>query len=126
VFRAVVAGVVVLVSSVVVLAGCSGGMSASGPSAACPLLAQLGQTGQTVARADVSDPEAFERTLSDAIAKYVHTARKLRDAVPAGLRADVSRMIAAAERRRFSDADDARARIDRYAQSVCKAGGTAQ
>lgn len=124
-FRAVVAGVVAL-AVVPVLVGCSGGTSASGPSAACPLLAQLGRTGQTVARADVSDPAAFERTLSDAIAKYVDTARRLRDAVPAARRADVDRMIAAAERRRFSDALGARARIDRYARSVCKTGGTPQ
>ena len=74
----------------------------------------------------MADPAAFERTLSDAIAKYVDTARKLRDAVPAALRADVDRMIGAAEHHRFSDADAARARIDRYARSVCKAGGISQ
>ena len=122
-FRAVVAGVVVLAIGPA-LAGCSGG--ASGPVAVCPLLAELGQTGQTVARADVSDPDTFDRTLREAIAQYVRTARKLRDAVPAARRGDVDRMIAAAQQRRFADADDARARIDGYARSVCKTGGTGQ
>jgi hypothetical protein len=117
-FRAVGAGVVVLALA---LSGCSGGSSApSGGSKACPLLARLARTGEAVARADVSDPAAFDRTIRDATAEYVRTARELRDAVPAGLRADVDRMIAAIEQRRFSDANAARARVDAYARAVCK------
>jgi len=116
--RAVGAGVFVLV---VALSGCSGGSAdAFGASKACPLLDQLAETGQTVARADVSDPAAFDHTLRDATTEYVRTARKLRDAVPQGLRADVDRTIAAVERHRFADADAARARIDVYGRTVCK------
>ena len=122
-FRAVGAGVVVLALA---LSGCSSGSAdAFGASKACPLLAQLARTGQTVAGADVSDPAAFDRTIRDATTEYVRTARKLRDAVPERLRADVERMIAAVERHRFADGNAARARIDVYARAVCKANGSA-
>jgi hypothetical protein len=108
------------------LAGCSGG----GPNLfdaapACRLLEQLAQTGQTVASADVSDPTAFDATLRDAIAKYVRTAKQLRAAVPSRLRDDVERMIAAAQQHRFADATSARANLDSYARSECKASKAA-
>ena len=114
--RAVVAGIV---GFAFVLTGCSGGGNPFGSSPACPLLAQLAQTGQTVASADISDPAAFDATMRDAIKSYVRTAKKLRDAVPVELRDDVDRMIAAAEQRRFGDATAARANIDAYARSYC-------
>ena len=116
--RAVGAGIVLLACA---LSGCSGGSAdAFGASKACPLLAQLAKTGQTVARSDVSDPAAFDRTIRDATREYVRTARELRDAVPAGLRADVDRTIAAVQERRYPDGNAARARIDAYARAVCK------
>ena len=118
--RAVVAAVV----GVCVLAGCSfGGGHASNPygdSPACPLLAQLARTGQTVARADVSDPTAFDATFRAAVTKYVDTAHKLRDAVPKHLRGDVERMIAAVREQRFADAVRERAAIDSFARTTCK------
>src|SRR5262245_20681364 len=79
--RAVVSAVA---AAVFVLAGCSGGGSASpyGDAPACPLLAQLARTGETVAQADVSDPEAFDSTLRAAVTQYVSTATELRAAVP--------------------------------------------
>jgi hypothetical protein len=117
-FRAVGAGVVVIALAV---GGCAGGSAdAVGPSRACPLLADLAQTGQTVARADVSDPAAFDHTIRDATTEYVRTARQLHDAVPPALHPAVERMIAAVERHRFADANGARARIDAYARAVCK------
>ena len=117
-FRAAGAGVVVLALA---LGGCAGGSAdAVGASKACPLLADLAETGQTVARADVSDPAAFDHTIRDATTEYVRTARKLRDAVPPALRPEVERMIAAVERHRFADANGARARIDAYARAACK------
>jgi len=118
VFRAVVAVVVVLTIASLA-AGCSNDSPVSSASAACPLLAQLGKTGQTVARANVSDPASFDRTLRAATAHYVETARKLRKAVPGGLRADVDRLIAAVEQRRFADATNARAHLDDYARIAC-------
>jgi hypothetical protein len=118
------AGVGAVVGMSLVLAACSlGGGGASNPygaSPACPLLAQLARTGQTVARADVSDPDKFDTTLSAAVTKYVRTANKLRDAVPEHLRGDVERMIAAVEHRRFADAATERAAIDSFARSTCK------
>ena len=119
-FRAVGAGVVVLALALALSACAGGSAGAFGASKACPLLADLARTGQSVAGADVSDPAQFDHTIRDATTEYVRTARKLRDAVPAGLRPDVERMIAAVERRRFADANGARARIDAYARGVCK------
>jgi hypothetical protein len=118
--RAVVA---VVVGVTIALAACSSGGGSANPfgaAAACPILARLAQAGQTVAHANVSDPEAFETTLRTAVANYVRAAQGLRRAVPARLRHDVDRMIAAAQRRRFSDAADARNAIDAYARSECK------
>ena len=111
-----------LVGAAVVLAGCSGGGSASpyGAAPACPLLAELARTGQTVARADVSDPVAFDAKLRTAVTRYVHTATELRAALPEHLRPDVERMIGAVRARRFADAAKERAAIDTYARSTCK------
>jgi len=121
--RAVGAGVVVLAFT---LSGCSGGSAgAFHGSKACPLLARLADTGETVARADVSDPDAFDHIVRDATAEYVRTGRELRDAVPSALRADVDRMIAAVQQRRYADGNAARARVDAYARAVCKANGGA-
>jgi hypothetical protein len=118
--RAVVAGVALLS---VALAGCSGGgnpIHPFGAAPACPLLAQLARTGESVQHADVSDPDTFDATLRSAVVSYVRTAQRLRSAVPARLRVDVDRMISAAQAHRFSDADSARSDIDAYARSVCK------
>jgi hypothetical protein len=124
--RATVTAVVgmLVVGIAFVLAGCSGGgggaSSPYGKAPACPLLAQLARTGETVARADVSDPTAFNATLEAAVTKYVSTANKLRTAVPEHLRGDVERMISAVQQERFADAVSERAAIDRYARSTCK------
>jgi hypothetical protein len=114
--RAVVAGVL---GVALALGGCGGKAAPYGAAPACPLLADLAQTGQTVARADVSDPAVFDATMRDATKAYVKTATKLRDAVPANLKGDVEAMIAAAQQRRFSDAVTARSRIDAYARGKC-------
>jgi hypothetical protein len=114
--RAVTAGVLV---AALALGGCRGDDDRYGAAPACPLLAELVQTGQTVARADVSDPAAFDATLRDATEQYVKTANELRDAVPENLRGDVEQMITAAEKRRFADATTARTRVDEYARKNC-------
>src|SRR5262245_50978499 len=98
--RAVAAGVLVVA---LVLGGCSGDDDQYGAAPACPLLAELVQTGQTVAQADVTDPATFDATLRDATKAYVETASELRDAVPANLQGDVEEMITAAKQRRFGD-----------------------
>jgi hypothetical protein len=119
--RAVAAGVI---GVALALTGCSGKDNRYGAQPACPLLADLVEVGQTVARADVSDPTAFDTALRDAIKDYVRTATKLRDAVPENLKGDVERMITAAEQRRFDDARTARSGIDEYARDNCTLTGT--
>ena len=119
------AAVGVLAFTIALCACSSGGTSltkAFGPAPACPLLAKLAQTGQTVAQANVSDPAAFDATLQTAVASYVQTAKGLRAVVPANLRSDVDRMITAVQQHRFADAVTARNAIDDYAQSACKTG----
>ena len=118
--RAVVAGIVGIAFA---LTGCGGKANPYGAAPACPLLADLAQTGQTVARADVADPDAFDATMHEATKAYVRTAEKLRDAVPENLKVDVDRMIAAAQQQRFADANTARSRIDAYARAHCNLGG---
>jgi hypothetical protein len=115
--RAVVAGIAVVAFA---LSGCGGKGNPYGAAPACPLLADLAQTGQTVAQADVSDPDAFAATMRDATKTYVRTAEQLRDVVPSNLKADVDRMIAAAREQRFGLATAAaRARVDAYARANC-------
>jgi hypothetical protein len=117
--RAVGVGIVLALA----LSSCSGSTAASGASKTCPLLDRLARTGEAVARADVSDPATFDHTIRDATTEYVRTARELRGAVPGRLRADVDRMIAAVQQRRFRDANAPRARIDAYARAVCRDRG---
>jgi len=110
-----------LAAAGVAVAGCSGGGTASSSgSAPCSILAELTQTGQTVAAANVSDPDAFDKALRAAVVKYVTTAQRLREAVPENLRPQVTLMIAAVERRNFDAASAARAKIDAYADANCK------
>ena len=91
---------------------------------ACPLLAQLAKTGETVARADVADPAKFDATLRSAVTEYVRTAQRLRSAVPLALRADVERLVAAAEQYRFADATTARAALNSYERAKCASGAS--
>jgi hypothetical protein len=112
---------VALAATGFMVAGCSGGGKASSSdSAPCSILAELAQTGQTVASANLSDPSAFDKTLRTAVVSYVRTARRLREAVPENLRPQVTLMIAAAEQHSFNDASAARAKIDNYASANCK------
>jgi hypothetical protein len=111
---------IAVVGVAVVVSACSGGdpKSIAGASP-CPLLAQLAKTGEKVAQADVKDPAKFNAILRSAVDEYVRTARRLRSAVPLGLRADVERLLAAAEQYRFTDAKTARADLDEYARTEC-------
>jgi hypothetical protein len=117
-------GVVVVVVLVVLAAsGCSsGGSKKSGPGgkpASCALIADLDTTVASVAKADVSDPDAFNATLNTAIKKYVATVSQLKGVTPASLQSDLDRLIAAVDQERFDDAADARAALDEYALTTC-------
>src|SRR6476660_4305564 len=103
-----------------VLSACSGGSAKSaGSTSPCVLLAELAQTGDTVARADIGDPAKFDATLHAAVNRYVRTAQLLRSTVPARLRGDVERLVAAAQQYRFDDATTARAALDSYERTKC-------
>jgi hypothetical protein len=109
-----------VVGVVVAISACSGG--GGNPIAAtktCALLAQLARTGDAVASADVADPVKFDATLRGAVRQYVRAAGQLRDEVPARLRDDVDRLVAAAQQYRFEDALTARAAIADYAGANC-------
>jgi hypothetical protein len=98
----------------------SGDDEASTPSASpCPLIEQLDTTAAKVARADVSDPDGFDRTLDDAVEKYVATVKELQEIVPSDMRPDLERMEAAVNQYRFGDAANARAALDTYAAAHC-------
>jgi hypothetical protein len=110
----------VVLGAALVLSACSGGNAKSSTAtSACPLLGQLAQTGETVARADVADPAKFDATLHAAVDRYVRTAQRLRSTVPVRLRGDVERLVAAAQQYRFDDAMTARSALDRYEQAKC-------
>jgi hypothetical protein len=114
-----------VLGATLVLGACSGGSGKSiAVTTACPLLAQLAQTGDTVAQADVADPVKFDTTLHSAVTEYVRTAQRLRPVVPLGLRGDVDRIVAAAEQYRFADAASARADLDKYARAKCDSGSS--
>jgi hypothetical protein len=107
-------------------AQCSGGggggtRTALGESsdAACTLIDRLAETAQVVEKADISDPEAFQSALDDAVAEYVATIDDLRSAVPGSLHDDLDRLQAAVEQYDFDDALAARASLDEYAAAEC-------
>jgi hypothetical protein len=110
---------IAVVGVALVVSACGGNGDSPAASGPCPLLAQLAKTGESVEQADVADPAEFDATLRSAVAEYVRIARRLRAAVPLGLRADVELVAAAAEQYRFSDATTARANIDDYQRSKC-------
>ena len=114
-----------VLGAVLVLSACSGGNPKSIASTSpCALLAELAQTGETVARADIADPAKFDATLHAAVDRYVRTAQRLRSTVPLRLRGDVERLVAAAQQYRFEDATTARAALNSYERAKCASGSS--
>jgi hypothetical protein len=110
----------VVLGVALVLTACAGANGkSSAATSACPLLAELAQTGETVARADIADPAKFDATLHAAVDRYVRTAQRLQSTVPVRLRSDVERLVAAAQQYRFEDAMTARSALDRYERAEC-------
>jgi hypothetical protein len=99
--------------------GKSGSPTIGGASVVCSLVDRLDRTGGTVEQADVKNPAAFDRALSNAVKGYVSVLDDLHDAVPADLRDDVEHLRAAVEQYRFADGVEARAAIDAYAHRTC-------
>jgi hypothetical protein len=112
-----------------VLASCSGtsGSKSSAPHrpAACTYVAKLDDIADSVARADVRDPDTFKKTLSTAAREYVSNVRELAAVAPAELHAGLERVEADVQQYRFDDALTDRAELDAYAQRTCgRAVGT--
>jgi hypothetical protein len=114
-----VAAALALASALVSGACSRGGDGAASAESVCPLIARLDAATAAVARADVSDPDAFERTLDEQVRAYVAAMRELELRVPEELRPDLERMRAAVGQHRFQDAVAARGAFDAYAASKC-------
>jgi hypothetical protein len=99
----------------------SGGGKASAPSrpAACAIVAKLDAIADTVARADVNDPDTFNQTLSSAVKEYVSNVRALVVVAPTQLRPDLDRVEADVQQYRFDAARDDSADLDAYAATAC-------
>ena len=106
-------------------AQCSGGGGggaaalSESPEAACNLIDRLAETAQLVEKADISDPEKFQRALDDAVEQYVGTIDDLRTATPERLHDSLDRLQAAVEQYDFDDAMAARGPLDEYAKDEC-------
>jgi hypothetical protein len=106
--------------ALIAVGGCSGGSKTSNNSdGACALIAKLDDTAAKVARADVSDPAAFKKTLDKAVAQYLGTLRALRPRVSADARRSVDRIVADVQQLRFDDARGDRTELDDYAEQEC-------
>ena len=107
------------------IAGCSGGTGAGkgatggGSAKACALIARLDETTASVARLDVSDPDAYKQGLDAAVTKYADTVRALKREVPHNLGPDLDRLEAAVHQYRFDDAAAAKQSLDTYAADKC-------
>jgi hypothetical protein len=93
--------------------------SGSGHGAACAFVAKLDDITAGVARADVHDPDEFEKTLDTAVHDYVTNVRSLRAVAPTELRAGLERMESDVQQYRFEAALTDRAGLDAYAARNC-------
>lgn len=110
---------VCLLAFVAIPACSSGSKATTKGNGACALIAKLDDTAATVARADVSDPNTFKKTLDAAVAQYLSTLRTLRPRVPAAAQRSVDRVIADVQQLRFDDARTDRAELNDYAEQQC-------
>jgi hypothetical protein len=126
--RAPVAQRVPIVGALVVsalLASCSGSSAGSkaSPSGAhpgtCTFVARLDAIANSVAQADVHDPNTFKRTLDTAVRDYVTNVRDLRAVTPVELHDGLERVEADVQQYRFDAALTDRAELDAYAARSC-------
>jgi hypothetical protein len=110
------------------LAACSGGGGdatsgstggGTGPAATCAALDDLAGTAQAMEQADVTDPEAFERTLERSVEQYTERLDALRDVAPESLQRAIDRVERAVDKHDFPAALTARAPLDAYATNEC-------
>jgi len=105
------------------LASCSSGgggkSSSSRQPSACSYVVKLDDIANAVARADVSDPVAFKKTLDTAAHDYVTNVHELAAVAPAELRVGLQRVAADVQQFRFDAALTDRAELDAYAARTC-------
>jgi len=105
------------------LASCSsgGGAKSSSPRrpSACSYVAKLDDIANSVARADVRDPVAFNKTLDTAAHDYVTNVRELAAVAPPELQGGLQRVAADVQQFRFDAALTDRAELDAYAARTC-------
>jgi hypothetical protein len=105
------------------LASCSsgGGAKSSAPHrpSACSYVAKLDDIANAVARADVSDPVAFKKTLDTAAHDYVTNVHELAAVAPAELQVGLQRVAADVAQFRFEAALTDRTELDAYAARTC-------
>jgi hypothetical protein len=93
--------------------------SKSGRPPACDLIAKLDDIANRVAQADVHDPDAFEKTLTTAVADYVTNVRELKVVGPITLHEGLNRVEADVQQLRFDAALTDRGELDAYAARTC-------
>jgi hypothetical protein len=106
------------------LAGCGVTRSQSSGSgsnhgAACAYVAKLDEIADGVSRADVHDPDAFKKTLDDAVQDYVTNVKSLQAVAPASLHPSLDRVESDVQQYRFDAARADRADLDAYAARTC-------
>jgi hypothetical protein len=109
---------------VVAAAGCStvSGGSKSTPTGrpvTCTFIAKLDSIADTVAKADVHDPDTFNATLQSAVSDYVSNVKQLRAIAPTDLSSSLQRVEADVQQLRFDAAATDRAPLDAYAARTC-------
>jgi hypothetical protein len=113
-----------VVIAAMIAAGCSkvsGGSKtpAAGKPSTCAFIAKLDTIANTVAKADVHNPDTFEATLQTAVNDYVANVRQLRAVAPTDLTASLERVEADVQQLRFDAAVTDRAPLDAYAARTC-------
>ncbi len=115
--------IVGLIVVAVTVTGCShvtgSKSSQDGKPRPCTFIAKLDQIANTVATADVHDPDTFKKTLDTAVHEYVENVRSLRALAPLELRSGLTRVEADVQQYRFDAALTDRVALDAYAARTC-------
>jgi len=96
--------------------------SGSDDNKACAYVAKLDDIAEGVARADVTDPVEFKKTLETAVHDYVTNVKSLRAVAPSQLHASLDRVESDVQQYRFNAARTDRADLDAYAARTCRRG----
>ena len=99
--------------------GTSGGTGFDPATRACPVFRELEDLAASVEDADVSDPDAFEQSMSNAVDEFSSLIDELREVLPDELVDDLDAYEAAVIQYDFDEARAARAPLDQYVEVAC-------